>query len=90
MKNFLLIDGNSIMNRAFYGIMSSNLMQNKEGKYTNADIFAETIEEGVYSQGFIDLISASTISVRLYSESDMYHATGSVDDNGKYKITIGS
>lgn len=36
MNNFLLIDGNSIMNRAFYGIMSSNLMQNKEGKYTNA------------------------------------------------------
>ena len=36
MKNFLLIDGNSIMNRAFYGIMGSNLLTNKEGKYTNA------------------------------------------------------
>ena len=36
MKNFLLIDGNSIMNRAFYGIMSTNIMRNKEGKYTNA------------------------------------------------------
>ena len=33
MKNFLLIDGNSIMNRAFYGIMSTNIMRNKEGKY---------------------------------------------------------
>lgn len=36
MKNFLLIDGNSIMNRAFYGIMGSNLLTNKDGKYTNA------------------------------------------------------
>ena len=36
MKNFLLIDGNSIMNRAFYGIMGSNLFTNKDGKYTNA------------------------------------------------------
>ena len=50
MKNFLLIDGNSIMNRAFYGIMSSNLMQNKEGKYTNAlygflSILFKNIEE---------------------------------------------
>jgi len=36
LKNFLLIDGNSIMNRAFYGIMGSNLLTNKDGKYTNA------------------------------------------------------
>ena len=38
------------MNRAFYGIMSSNLMQNKEGKYTNAlygflSILFKNIEE---------------------------------------------
>ena len=31
-----MIDGNSIMNRAFYGIMGSNLLTNKDGKYTNA------------------------------------------------------
>ena len=36
LKNFLLIDGNSIMNRAFYGIMGSKLLTNKDGKYTNA------------------------------------------------------
>ena len=50
MKNFLLIDGNSIMNRAFYGIMSTNIMRNKEGKYTNAlygflSILFKNIEE---------------------------------------------
>ena len=31
--NFLVIDGNSIFNRAFYGI---RLLSNKEGFYTNA------------------------------------------------------
>ena len=37
MKNLLLIDGNSIMNRAFYGIMSNNkAMTTDDGKYTNA------------------------------------------------------
>ena len=30
---FLLIDGNSIMNRAFYGI---RLLSNKKGVFTNA------------------------------------------------------
>ena len=50
MKNFLLIDGNSIMNRAFYGIMSTNIMRNKDGKYTNAlygflSILFKNIEE---------------------------------------------
>ncbi len=33
MKKFLIIDGNSIMNRAFYGI---KLLTNSEGIYTNA------------------------------------------------------
>ncbi len=33
MKKFLIIDGNSIMNRAFYGI---KLLTNSEGLYTNA------------------------------------------------------
>ena len=36
MKKLLLIDGNSIMNRAFYGIMGSKILTNKDGKYTNA------------------------------------------------------
>ncbi len=33
MKKFFIVDGNSIMNRAFYGI---RLLTNKEGTYTNA------------------------------------------------------
>ena len=33
MKKILVIDGNSILNRAFYGI---RLLTNKEGLYTNA------------------------------------------------------
>lgn len=32
----VLIDGNSIMNRAFYGIMGSKMLTTKDGKYTNA------------------------------------------------------
>ena len=36
MDNFDLIDGNSIMNRAFYGIMGSKMLTTKDGKYTNA------------------------------------------------------
>ena len=35
-KKLLLIDGNSIMNRAFYGIMGSKALTTKDGKYTNA------------------------------------------------------
>ena len=36
MDKLVLIDGNSIMNRAFYGIMGSKLLTTKDGKYTNA------------------------------------------------------
>ena len=36
MNRFVLIDGNSIMNRAFYGIMGSKMLKTKDGKYTNA------------------------------------------------------
>lgn len=36
MKKLVLIDGNSIMNRAFYGIMGSKALTSKDGKYTNA------------------------------------------------------
>ena len=35
-KRLLLIDGNSIMNRAFYGIMGSKMLTTKDGTYTNA------------------------------------------------------
>ena len=36
MKNLLLIDGNSILNRAFYGIMNSKMLTTKDGTPTNA------------------------------------------------------
>ena len=36
MSKLVLIDGNSIMNRAFYGIMGSKMLTTKDGKYTNA------------------------------------------------------
>ena len=36
MSKLLLIDGNSIMNRAFYGIMGSKMLMTPDGIYTNA------------------------------------------------------
>ena len=36
MDKFVLVDGNSIMNRAFYGIMGNKMLTTKDGKYTNA------------------------------------------------------
>ena len=35
-NRLLIIDGNSIMNRAFYGIMSSKSLMSADGTYTNA------------------------------------------------------
>lgn len=36
MKKIVLIDGNSIANRAFYGIMGTKTLMTSDGKYTNA------------------------------------------------------
>ena len=36
MENLVLIDGNSILNRAFYGTMSTKLLMTEDGTYTNA------------------------------------------------------
>lgn len=36
MKELVLIDGNSIMNRAFYGILGSKMLTTPDGRYTNA------------------------------------------------------
>lgn len=36
MERLILIDGNSIMNRAFYGIMGSKMLMTEDGTYTNA------------------------------------------------------
>ena len=36
MSRLVLIDGNSIMNRAFYGIMTNKMLTTSDGTYTNA------------------------------------------------------
>ena len=36
MSRLILVDGNSIMNRAFYGIMGSKMLTTSDGIYTNA------------------------------------------------------
>lgn len=36
MSRLVLIDGNSILNRAFYGIMGNKMLITKDGTYTNA------------------------------------------------------
>ena len=36
MDKFVLIDGNSILNRAFYGIMGTNTLMTSDGVHTNA------------------------------------------------------
>ena len=36
MKKLVVIDGNSILNRAFYGIMGSKMLMTSSGTYTNA------------------------------------------------------
>ena len=36
MSQLVLIDGNSIMNRAFYGIMGNKMLTTSDGTYTNA------------------------------------------------------
>ena len=36
MSRLVLIDGNSILNRAFYGIMGNKMLTTRDGKYTNA------------------------------------------------------
>ena len=36
MDKLIVIDGNSIVNRAFYGIMGNKMLQTADGTYTNA------------------------------------------------------
>ena len=36
MEKLVLIDGNSIINRAFYGVMNNKLLMTEDGTYTNA------------------------------------------------------
>ena len=36
MNKLVVIDGNSILNRAFYGIMGNKMLMTEDGTYTNA------------------------------------------------------
>ena len=36
LEKLVVIDGNSILNRAFYGIMGSKMLMTADGTYTNA------------------------------------------------------
>ncbi len=50
MERLLLIDGNSILNRAFYGIMGNKMLMTQDGTYTNAvygflSILFKTLED---------------------------------------------
>ena len=36
MEKLVVVDGNNILNRAFYGIMGSKMLMTSDGKYTNA------------------------------------------------------
>ena len=71
MKKLLVIDGNSILNRAFYGI---RLLTNKDGLYTNAVYgMANIIEKQIsslkpdYCAVAFDL-KAPTFRHKMYSE----------------------
>lgn len=72
MKNkLLLIDGNSIMNRAFYGLP---LLTNSEGQYTNAiygflNIFFKSLEDENASHIIVAFdLKAPTFRHNMYSE----------------------
>ena len=78
MKKIVLIDGNSILNRAFYGIMGNKMLTTPDGKYTNAvygflAILFKVLEdiEPEYLMVTFDL-KAPTASHKLY---DGYKAT---------------
>ena len=56
MKKILLVDGNSIMNRAFYALMNAGMFRAQDGTYTNAiygflNIYFKAISE--YSPEYI-------------------------------------
>ena len=73
MEKVLLIDGNSMMNRAFYGIMGNKMLTTKDGTYTNAiygflSIMFKNIEEvePTYMAIAFDSKTAANIRKNLY------------------------
>ena len=74
MENLVLIDGNSILNRAFYGTMATKMLMTEDGTYTNAiygflNIMFKIIEDikPEYMVVTFDL-KAPTYRHKLYSE----------------------
>ena len=74
MENLVLIDGNSILNRAFYGTMATKMLMTEDGTYTNAiygflNIMFKIIEDikPEYMVVTFDL-KAPTHRHKLYSE----------------------
>ena len=74
MENLVLIDGNSIINRAFYGTMATKMLMTEDGTYTNAiygflNIMFKIIEDikPEYMVVTFDL-KAPTYRHKLYSE----------------------
>ena len=74
MGNLVLIDGNSILNRAFYGTMATKMLMTEDGTYTNAiygflNIMFKIIEDikPEYMVVTFDL-KAPTYRHKLYSE----------------------
>ena len=74
MENLVLIDGNSIINRAFYGTMATKILMTEDGTYTNAiygflNIMFKIIEDikPEYMVVTFDL-KAPTYRHKLYSE----------------------
>ena len=61
MEKLVVIDGNSILNRAFYGIMSSKMLQTADGTYTNA----------VY--GFLSILFVFTMVQKECSKAPFRH-----------------
>ena len=73
MEKVLLIDGNSMMNRAFYGIMGNKMLTTKDGTYTNAiygflSIMFKNIEEvePTYMAIAFDSKTAANVRKNLY------------------------
>lgn len=74
MEKLLVIDGNSILNRAFYGIGGSKMLQTADGTYTNAVygflaiLFKQLEEENPEYLAVAFDVKAPTKRHEMYSE----------------------
>ena len=74
MKKLAVIDGNSILNRAFYGIMSSKMLQTADGTFTNA----------VY--GFLSILFKLEEDLKLLQQAILKERTK--EDGDSYNLEI--